>query len=201
MAACNCCDPEDEFTDKYGVSTREKKLVLAYHHLTTVPDDVIIRYGDWLEILDLSHNKITDLSFLIHFPNLKILILDHNKLTSDIHFPGLPKVQTLWINYNHIDELWAFFARLGRSLPNLRYLSMMKNPATPSSFGVESYTQYVMYRYYAISFFEKLELLDDQKITTKEREEAVNQFKNLKLLQFLLPITPKFPECRENKIV
>lgn len=141
------------------------------------------------------------LEFLVHFGSMTTLILDHNKLTSASHFPGLLNLTTLWINNNCITDLRSFVPRLARSLPNLRFLSLMKNPATPSSFGPEPFAQYSMYRSYVIANFPTLQHLDEQMVTPSERQEAAKHFKYLQLLSFILPTTPKFPLVRDNKIV
>lgn len=40
------------------VSTEEKRLTLAYEGLTEVPCNLTTDYGDIVEILDLSYNKL-----------------------------------------------------------------------------------------------------------------------------------------------
>lgn len=41
------------------VSTEEKRLTLAYEGLVDVPKSLVQDYGEIVEILDLSHNKLT----------------------------------------------------------------------------------------------------------------------------------------------
>jgi hypothetical protein len=41
------------------VSTEEKTLTLAYENLSDMPRSLIDDYGSIVEILDLSHNKIS----------------------------------------------------------------------------------------------------------------------------------------------
>ena len=41
------------------VSTAEKRLTLAYEGLTDLPRNLIEDYAGFVEILDLSHNKIS----------------------------------------------------------------------------------------------------------------------------------------------
>lgn len=201
MTSLEVCILQNEFLEEERVSVNEKKLIMAYEELSEIPQNITDKYASWIEILDISHNRIRNPQCLVKFSKLTTLILDHNELTSDSRFPGLPNLHTLWINNNSILELGGFISRLARSAPNLRYLSMMKNPVTPCSFGDVSFTQYEMYRYFVIFYFSKLEHLDDESVSSEERKEAAKRFNNLKILQLLLPFTPKFPLDRENKIV
>lgn len=41
------------------VSTQEKRLILAYENLIEMPRNLVEDYGHVIEILDLSHNKLT----------------------------------------------------------------------------------------------------------------------------------------------
>lgn len=41
------------------INTEEKRLTLAYEGITDVPPALIRDYGDIVEILDLSYNKLT----------------------------------------------------------------------------------------------------------------------------------------------
>lgn len=50
---------EINFREGNIVSTEEKRLTLAYEGLTEVPHNLLLDYAAILEILDLSHNKIS----------------------------------------------------------------------------------------------------------------------------------------------
>lgn len=149
-----------------------KRLNLAYQNLQEIPQDITGQVGLFVEELDLTHNRITDLKWLIDYPHLGTLVLDHNNISSHVKMPDLPQLHTLWLNQNKINNLTVFMATLAKNCPNLRILSMMNNEAAPSYFNNGSYPQYVDYRYYVISKLPKLEVLDDKKIEPRERQEA-----------------------------
>ncbi|XP_069137018.1 leucine-rich melanocyte differentiation-associated protein-like [Argopecten irradians] len=145
---------------------------LAYQSLTEVPPELIERDGCKTAELDLTHNKISDLRFLVDYPHLKTLILDHNHIGSHVKIPSMNKLHTLWLNHNKISNLSTFVATLVKSCPNLRYLSMMNNEAAPSFFNGGTFQQYIDYRYFVISRLQKLDALDDKIIQENERAEA-----------------------------
>jgi len=82
---------------------------------------------------------------LLPFTNLEALILDGNRITSHTKFPILPKLHTLWLNKNRIDNLSLLVDKLVNSTPNLRVLSMLFNEACPYLTGTPS--QYKDYRF------------------------------------------------------
>ncbi|XP_060062562.1 leucine-rich melanocyte differentiation-associated protein-like [Ylistrum balloti] len=149
-----------------------KRQNLAYQSLTEVPTELIEQEGGRTAELDLTHNKISDLRFLIDYPQLTTLILDHNQIGSHVKMPSMNKLHTLWLNHNKITNLSTFIATLVKSCPNLRHLSMMNNEAAPSFFNGGTFQQYMDYRYFVISRLKKLDALDDKIIQENERAEA-----------------------------
>lgn len=150
---------------------------IAYRDLTELPQDLIQKTGKFVEELDLTSNRISDLRFLVEYHSLKSLVLDHNLVTSHVKLPDLPCLHTLWVNHNRIGNLSVFITTLAKRCPNLRYLSMMNNTAAPSYFNNGTFQQYIDYRYYVISCLPKLEVLDDKKIEKSERSEAERIYK------------------------
>jgi hypothetical protein len=205
------------------VSTAEKRLTLAYEGLTDVPRNLIEDYGGFVEILDLSHNKIANVDFLANFESLTTLILDHNLLTCDIIFPTVPTLTTLWLNHNLIDKLHPFTQNLSKSFPNLKFLSLMGNTGAPSYLNGGSYYEYLQYRLFVISWLPNLEHLDDRPVTEDQREEANRLYSrpfyqtlmNLPFPQYLQHVQQKLkflvdsfsvgkadsPRVRQNRIV
>src|SRR3990167_1790385 len=78
--------------------------------------------------------------------NLQTLILDNNYLQSNSKFPFLPKLRTLSINGNRIDNLELFICQIERAFPSLRCLSMIGNAACP--YHNEMQHRYYNYKYY-----------------------------------------------------
>lgn len=154
----------------------EKRTSLAYQGLTEIPVQ-LIKEGSEIEELDLTNNKISDLRFLIDFPNLTTLILDHNGINSQVKLPKMPCLHTLWVNHNKISNLGTFISTLSKNCPKMKILSMMNNEAAPSYFNGGTYQQFMDYRYYVISQLPRLEILDDKKIEPNEREEAVRIYR------------------------
>eukprot|EP00117_Sycon_ciliatum_P046445 scpid84116/ scgid33265/ Leucine-rich repeat-containing protein C10orf11 homolog len=149
-----------------------KCLSLAYRSLKHVPVEVVNDYFDRVESLDLTHNCMTELRSLMPFTKLTTLVLDHNQITSHVKFPNFPCLHTLWLNHNKITNLVVFIDQVKKSLPKLRFLSMMNNEASPSFFNGGSFEQFEDYRMYVVSHLPQLEMLDDKRVTDDERKEA-----------------------------
>ncbi|UJR15450.1 hypothetical protein I4U23_002393 [Adineta vaga] len=150
----------------------EKKLSFAYQGLDSIPDQLLPHAKHLIEYLDLTENNLEDLRFLIDFSNLQTLILDKNRINSNVKIPHLDMLHTLWINHNQINNLSVFIQTLAKHCPQLKYLSMMNNPAAPSFFNGGSFKQYTDYRYYVISQLPRLIMLDDRQVSLEERQEA-----------------------------
>jgi len=151
-------------------------LTIACQDLEAIPDDLASRFGADTKVLDLSFNSITTLDHLEGFGKIETLVADNNALTSAQ--PGLAalagSLRVLSVNNNNIDDLDAFLDSLA-PLQSLRILSMLKNPACPSMFFGGDSEDYARHRLYVIHKLRKLELLDTQPVTAKERAEAIRR--------------------------
>ncbi|GFO17596.1 leucine-rich repeat-containing protein c10orf11 homolog [Plakobranchus ocellatus] len=154
------------------LSLNNVRVSLAYSELTDFPPDVIAKFGQSIVELDMSHNRIADLRFLVELPNIQSLVLDHNHVTSQVKMPLCRHLHTLWVNHNRIQNLGFFLQTIAKNCPNLRILSMMNNEAAPSYFNGGTYQQYVDYRYFVISSLPNLEVLDYTPVTDTEKREA-----------------------------
>lgn len=150
----------------------EKKISFAYQGLDTISERSLPSDKHIIEYLDLTENNVDDLRFLMELPNLRTLIIDKNRVNSNVKIPRLDMLHTLWINHNQIANLSVFIQTLATQCPQLKYLSMMNNPAAPSFFNGGSYAQYVDYRHYVISQLPRLIMLDDRQVSLEERQEA-----------------------------
>lgn len=165
--------PEASAAVAAGIGDRKRKqLSLAYEELTTVPYSLIEKYTADVEVLDLSHNRLTDVRFLSHFERLHTVILDHNYLSCLSVVPMLPTLQVLWLNYNRLLSLMVFVPGLARSCPQLRVLSLMGNELAPSFLNNGTPEQNANYRLYVIAHFPMLVFLDDRPVLDDERHKA-----------------------------
>ncbi|XP_014244311.1 leucine-rich melanocyte differentiation-associated protein-like [Cimex lectularius] len=155
---------------------RDERINLVHKELDEVALRLVSPTCNVASIVDVSNNNLIDVSFLQYFRVVRSVILDHNNLTENIEFPHMPNVNLLWLNYNRINHLFPFILKLKRSMPNLKHLSMMGNPIVPSCCE-DTYYEYVQYRLYVLSWLDKLEYLDDSRVTKYEREEAKRFFK------------------------
>lgn len=168
-------------------------ISLAFENLFFMPYDIIEKYDDSVLTLDISHNIFSrNLQFLAEFENLTSLNLDYNKIDSYTTFPYLPKLELLWLNHNKIDHLYPFLKSLYKSLPNLLYLSIMGNHASPSFLNGGTFYDYLQYRLFVISWFPRLKHLDDRVVTSEQQKEANRLFKR-PLFRNLTDYS--FPEC------
>jgi hypothetical protein len=151
--------------------------------LDSIPDRLLPPDKHLTEYFDLTENKLDDLRFLIDFPNLQTLIVDKNQINSNVKIPHLDMLHTLWINHNQITNLSVFIQTLNTHCPQLKYLSMMNNPAAPSFFNGGSYKQYVDYRHYVISQLPRLIMLDDRQVSLEERQEAERIYTPMTLMR------------------
>lgn len=151
--------------------------------MDSIPDQLFPADRHIIEYIDLTENSLDDLRFLIDFPNLRTLIVDKNRLNSNVKIPRLDTLHTLWINHNQITNLSVFIQTLVIHCPQLKYLSMMNNPAAPSFFNGGSYQEYVDYRHYVISQLSHLIMLDDRQVSLEERQAAERIYKPMTLMR------------------
>ena len=82
------------------------------------------------------------INHLENFVKLSCLILDNNRIVADQSCTPVPSLRTLSVNNNEIEELGVFIEHIATIFPNLRHLSMLRNPAVPSPFIEGAYQEY-----------------------------------------------------------
>lgn len=139
-----------------------------------IPSVLAKLYGPRVLSLDLSYNCLTTLAGIEQFPVLEELILDNNQLPDSTTFPSLPKLHTLSLNKNCINNLDLLLTKVSHQLPSLRYLSLLGNKACPNQLSDRDKDEedYQRYRYYVIHHLPNLQFLDSRKVNTGERQEA-----------------------------
>ncbi|KAL3277300.1 hypothetical protein HHI36_012650 [Cryptolaemus montrouzieri] len=174
-------------------------LSLAYENLHTIPKIIVDELSNNIHILDISHNKIDDLSFLQEMKNLSSLICDHNEISSRTEIPYSPNLELLWLNHCKITELYPWCRKLRISCPNLRFLSLMGNPAIPSYIRGTEFDDYMQYRLFMISSFPHLIHLDEKRVTSNERIEAERLYQR-PLYEKLIPVANSYLRKTTEKI-
>jgi predicted secreted protein len=152
-----------------------KSLSFAYHSLDQVPMNIVKHSSSsYILKVDLTETGIKNLDNLQHFKNLQTIVLDKNNLTDVKTMPYLPNLNTLWINNNNIIDLPEFMDTIVTNCPNLKYLSIMRNPCTGGLMDIKEpdLEAIRMYRLYIIYRLPKLSILDFSDITESERTEA-----------------------------
>eukprot|EP00727_Mastigamoeba_balamuthi_P011301 m51a1_g6794 hypothetical protein (224) ;mRNA; r:204580-205396 len=155
-----------------------KRVDLAFRDLAALPSLPKSAFAT-TEELDMSHNEVSDVSFLRRFAALRTVVLDGNRITSHTTFPRTETLRTLWLNSNQIANLPLFIDKLAESAPNLTQLSLLRNPACPNYFTGGTARQYADYRAYVVSRLPALVQLDDAPVTSAEREEAERLYTGL----------------------
>lgn len=152
-----------------------KSLSFAYHSLEFIPLN-IVKHSSSCNILkiDLTETGIKNLDNLQYFSKLQTLVLDKNNLIDIKTMPYLPSLNTLWTNNNNIINLPEFMDIIVNNCPNLKYLSIMRNPCTGGLMDIKEpdLEAIRMYRLYIIYRLPKLSILDFSDITELERKEA-----------------------------
>ena len=150
------------------------RISLAYNGPDCLKDARFCRkFQHHVVELDVSHNRVDDITVLADFTKLKRLILCHNEeVTSSMQLPRVPSLETLWVNYCAVENLAMFVERVSAAFPNLRYLSMFGNPCCRNIFNGGTKAEYSDYRKFVVSKLPRLVYLEDQAITSMEREKA-----------------------------
>jgi len=113
--------------------------------------------------LNLWGNEIDDVRILREMPNVEVLSLSVNKISSLRDFRHCLKLTELYLRKNMISDLTEI--RYLQNLPNLRVLWLWDNPCTEHS----------QYRNFVIKHLPNLVKLDNQAVSSEERNAALDQ--------------------------
>lgn len=135
-----------------------------------VPPDLATRITG----IDFSENCIRNLTGISALPHLDTIVLDRNQLSELPELPRLPLITTLFFNNNKLNDLAKFISALQITFPNLKYLSMMRNPSCPglNGTGKGETEQNRVYRLRVISRLPHLVQLDGSDVAPRERAAA-----------------------------
>ncbi|XP_054706504.1 leucine-rich melanocyte differentiation-associated protein-like [Uloborus diversus] len=138
------------FDDQQSINFKvdsEKRICAVYQNMRTIPRELTVNYLQGVEILDISHNNLRDVSALSAAAKLHTLIIDHNLLSSSKNFPRLYSLSVLWVNHNLISDLHDFIPGLARRCPAIRHLSLMGNEACANALTGASEQDQTRYRW------------------------------------------------------
>ena len=155
---------------------------LAHQGFKEIPEEFLLEkcsFKNKVEVLDLSHNQLTNLSKLEGYNNIHTLILDSNNFNSHSILPKMLSITYLSIVDNEIANLSIFIDKLAVKFPNLKYLNLLKNPAAPNYFNEGSADEYKDYRLYVINNMPSLKVVDYISVTVEEIKEAKRVYGNL----------------------
>ena len=149
-------------------------LSMAYHTFEGGIPQTLAKSAAHVKKIDLTETSMRNFENLQWFTKVETIILDKNGLTDIKTCPALPTLRTLWCNNNAIVDLPAFFDDVTKKFPNLRYLSMMRNPGCPGLMDIVNpdLEAIRMYRLYVLFRCPQLLELDCEKVGEAERAEA-----------------------------
>jgi len=166
-------------SDEELVQDTKDNINLAGRNLEAIPSSIAAQ-AKAVKSLNLTNNKMKFFDQLSAFTSLETLVLDKNNLKNIIGLPKIETLKTLWLNNNLIDNFEKLLFRVKELFPNLKYLSLLRNPINPAVyFGVENEKPYKRFRRRILQELPNLKVIDTQDVTEKEREEAKFQPKYL----------------------
>mmetsp|Transcript_696 Transcript_696/g.741 ORF Transcript_696/g.741 Transcript_696/m.741 type:complete len:160 (+) Transcript_696:3-482(+) len=124
------------------------------------------------QFIDISRNKLSNASFLSGFSKLLLINADYNFFNSLGSFPSLPTLDTLCLNSNQISDLPAALENISSKFPNIKHLSLMRNPCCPFLDERVSDQERLNYRMSVIAHLQNLMSLDGSMVSSNEREMA-----------------------------
>lgn len=139
-------------------------LNLSYNELYEIND--IISFEN-LKELYINNNKIEDISFCEYLPNLFIFNAENNNINSITSLNICSKMKILKLSNNKIKYLNSTLRTI-KNLSNLEELSIKDNPFLSELFS---------YREYFISFYSKINILDNERIDDEKRIFSENFYK------------------------
>ena len=143
-----------------------KELSYAFTPLEVIPEpqsDTAAR----ITHVDLTETGIKSLDNLGRFSTIETLIVDKNALQDIKSCPILPTLETLWCNNNNITDLSTFMDDVNQRFPNLKYLSMMRNPACPALMNIinPDVEANKLFRLYVLYRMPQLQIIDCEAVT------------------------------------
>ena len=135
------------------------KINLSYNWISYSYD---LRFFKKLKIVELNDNVINEISFVESLPDLEYLNVENNQINSITSLNQCPKLKVLKLHLNKIEYQNSTMRTL-QNLIHLNELTIKDNPFIDEMF---------QYKNLFIHKYKNLQILDNEKITDKEREQA-----------------------------
>ena len=135
------------------------KINLSYNWISYSYD---LRFFRKLKIVELNDNVINEISFVESLPELEYLNVENNQINSITSLNQCPKLKVLKLHLNKLEYQNSTMRTL-QNLINLNELTIKDNPFIDEMF---------QYKNLFIHKYKNLQILDNEKITDKEREQA-----------------------------
>jgi len=170
---------EDSSDEELVEKDTRDRINLAGRNLEAIPNSIASNAKD-VKVLTLTNNQMKLFEQLSAFISLETLVLDKNNLKTLKGLPTIKTLKTLWLNNNKIDNFEMLLVHVKMSFPNLRYLSLLRNPINPAVyFGTENEKPYSRFRRRILQELPDLKVIDTKTVTEEEREDARRQPKFL----------------------
>jgi len=120
-----CKTEEYEYFDLSNLEMTDEKL----NDTINLNTDIFLK----INLIDLSNNNITDISFLNNFSNIKYVIASHNKIM-DINLNFVEELDCSENNIENVNSNSIYDLNVSNNIllnyncPNLKYLNVVNNP-------------------------------------------------------------------------
>lgn len=123
--------------------------------------------------VDISHNTLSNASFLKDYPNIIMLTADYNSFSSLDSFPSLSQLESLSMNHNQLADMTEVLSNISTKFPNLEHLIIFNNPCNSSIHPDPQNVEFCNYRLRIINRLKRLQSLDGLPVTNAERISAM----------------------------
>ncbi|XP_043198562.1 leucine-rich melanocyte differentiation-associated protein-like [Amphibalanus amphitrite] len=178
----------------YNFIEESKELHVFASEGGYVPREVCGLFAKDTIRLNLSSIQLRTSKGLDMFPRVEEVVLDNNELTC-LQLNRMPRMHTLSLNKNKIEELEPLLVTLQRCATRLTYLSLLGNPCSPDQLTGDRFTpeDYARHRLYVLYMLPNLLFLDSMVVSRKERLEAKRRgqyCRTARLIRFSGPTGP-----------
>ena len=146
-------------------------LNISHNYLTDIND---VHFFENLKELYLNNNKIEDISFCEKLPNLAILNAEYNNIITITSLNICSKLKILKLSHNKIKYLNSTLRTI-KNLKNIDELSIKENPFLSELF---SYREYFITNYPNIKIFDEEKINNDTKIFAEKFYKENNPLYN-----------------------